>query len=613
MRIKLPRLLDAGMNEKARLHPVEPVEIELNANPPSTAKLTISKTDAPVKIRDWIELYTKDGSAGIYRVTGVEESYDGEQVWITLEHGIVALGDAVIIGDGTFTGSLGGLMSPLLSHQVTKANGQLLWRVGGTVTTKSVRRDYQNPNLLSELIALLGQAGDVMLTFDQSTLPWTVNLVSLDENDLCEGRFGRNLQSLTVSVDDNDLCTRVIVDGTGEVRDADTISQYGVVARVLNVSEFAEKESADQYIDQYLEANKEPNVSIEISAADMSETTGESIDSFRLGRMCRACLPDHGVTVKSRIVSLRLPDVYGDPQSVHVSMGKKQPTFTDLVMQEQEQTASTSTRVSRGYGSAMAGIESNVIRLEKSETLMEDTRLRMSYAGIVIDGDAARVDLLAKAVLLDDTRQRISQAGIDIDGDVGSIKLLATVEQTDELSERVSQAQIDIDGANAQIALKASQYELDALGNRVTTAESELIVQANQISTKVSENGVISSINQTAEEIKIQASKINLSGYVTATAFEAEMATIDNIFAGYSEISALGISGNLYAASANFTNNLRLFDHYTEWKSRTVQTSIPEFTKATVTLANGNSISVVTGWATAPSSLRSTLTYLGQA
>lgn len=605
MRVKLPRLLDAGMKEKARMHPIAPVEIELNSEPPSTAKLTISKADAPVKIRDWIELYTREGSAGIYRVTGVEESYDGEQVWITLEHGIIALGDAVIIGEGTFTGSLGDLMSQLLSHQVTKVNGQPLWRVGGTVETRSVRRDYQNPNLLSELIALLGQAGDVMLTFDQSSLPWTVNLVALDENDLCEGRFGRNLRSLTVSVDDNELCTRAVIDGTGETRDADTISQYGVVARVLNISEYATEESADQYVEQYLEAHKEPNVSVEISAVDMSESTGESIDSFRLGRMCRACLPDHGVTVKNRIVSLRLPDVYGDPQDVRVSMGKKQPTFTDLLMQEQEEAATTSSRVSRGYGSAMAGIESNVIRLERSETTLEqigdtldDTRLRMSHAGIIIDGEAANVQALATLTVVEDTRMRISKAGINIEGDAGEIKLLATVEETDELSERVSQAQIDIDGANAQIALKASQYELDALGNRVTTAESELIVQADQISTKVSKDGVISSINQTAEEIKIQANKINLSGYVTATAFEAEMALIDNIFAGYSEISALGISGNLYAASANFTDNLRIFDHYSKWqevklyKGGTI--SVSQTTTRNVYDASGNAIGYVT-------------------
>lgn len=553
MRVKLPRLLDAGMKEKARLHPVAPVEIVLNAEPPSTASLTISKADAAVKIRDWIELYTKDGSAGIYRVTGVEESYDGEQVWITLEHGIVALGDAVIIGEGTFTGSLDGLMEPLLSHQVTKVNGQPLWRIGSTVATKSVRRDYQNPNLLSELIALLGQAGDVMLTFDQSTLPWVVNLVALDEKDLCEGRFGRNLQSLTVSVDDNDLCTRAIIDGTGEVRDADTISQYGVVARVLNISEYATEESAGQYIEQYLEAHKEPNVSIEISAVDMSESTGESIDSFRLGRMCRTCLPDHGVTVKSRIVSIRMPDVYGDPQDVRVSMGKKQPTLTDLLMQEQQETASTSSRVSRGYGSVSKKVEETDIELIRQKEELTDTRYRMAQAGIVIDKDAEFV----KAFAYQETADRLDQ--------------------------------------------------------RVTATESEILVQADQISMRVQKGEVISSINQTAEEIKIQASKINLSGYVTMSEFEAEIANLENLFAGNATIGGLNVAGTLRTTDMDIASNLTLFGYDTQWKSKTVQISIPSFTKATVTLANGNSISVVTGWADAPSNYRSTLYYLGQA
>lgn len=513
MRVKLPRLLDAGMKEKARLHPVAPVEIVLNAEPPSTANLTISKADAAVKIRDWIELYTKDGSAGIYRVTGVEESYDGEQVWITLEHGIVALGDAVIIGEGTFTGSLDGLMEPLLSHQVTKVNGQPLWRIGSTVATKSVRRDYQNPNLLSELIALLGQAGDVMLTFDQSTLPWVVNLVALDEKDLCEGRFGRNLQSLTVSVDDNDLCTRAIIDGTGEVRDADTISQYGVVARVLNISEYATEESAGQYIEQYLEAHKEPNVSIEISVVDMSESTGESIDSFRLGRMCRTCLPDHGVTVKSRIVSIRMPDVYGDAQDVRVSMGKKQPTLTDLLMQEQQETASTSSRVSRGYGSVSKKVEETDIELIRQKEELTDTRYRMAQAGIVIDKDAEFV----KAFAYQETADRLDQ--------------------------------------------------------RVTATESEILVQADQISMRVQKGDVISSINQTAESIVISASKIDLSGYVTASKFSAEIASIDDIFAGRAQATNLHVNNAVTAQTGQFTN-ISLINYDCEWKSGTFVTGV---------------------------------------
>lgn len=56
---------------------------------------------------------------------------------------------------------------------------------------------------------------------------------------------------------------------------------------------------------------------------------------------------------------------------------------------------------------------------------------------------------------------------------------------------------------------------------RLSTAESSLSVQAGQISSKVSRDGVISSINQSPESISINASKINLTGYVTVSSLGA--------------------------------------------------------------------------------------------
>ncbi|WP_238884538.1 phage tail spike protein [Clostridium sp. YIM B02551] len=51
--------------------------------------------------------------------------------------------------------------------------------------------------------------------------------------------------------------------------------------------------------------------------------------------------------------------------------------------------------------------------------------------------------------------------------------------------------------------------------NRITSAEASLTVQANSISAKVDSNGVIAAINLSPETVKLSASKIDLSGYVT--------------------------------------------------------------------------------------------------
>lgn len=56
---------------------------------------------------------------------------------------------------------------------------------------------------------------------------------------------------------------------------------------------------------------------------------------------------------------------------------------------------------------------------------------------------------------------------------------------------------------------------VNSLSTRVSSAESSIRQTANEISSKVSKDGIISAINQSAESIKIKASKINLDGNVS--------------------------------------------------------------------------------------------------
>lgn len=96
--------------------------------------------------------------------------------------------------------------------------------------------------------------------------------------------------------------------------------------------------------------------------------------------------------------------------------------------------------------------------------------------------------------------------------------------------ERLSQAEVDINGAKAEIALKANQTTVDALGTRVSSAEVRISGAEAKIELKVNRDGVISAINLTPEEAKIQAPKINLEGYVTAKQLEAELENIELSF-----------------------------------------------------------------------------------
>lgn len=89
----------------------------------------------------------------------------------------------------------------------------------------------------------------------------------------------------------------------------------------------------------------------------------------------------------------------------------------------------------------------------------------------------------------------------------------------------------------------------------LVTADSNLQTQITQtaqsISTKVEKSGVISAINQTAESVKISASKITLAGATIADSFTATNLTItgNSVFKGKLEGATGDFSGKITASS----------------------------------------------------------------
>lgn len=84
----------------------------------------------------------------------------------------------------------------------------------------------------------------------------------------------------------------------------------------------------------------------------------------------------------------------------------------------------------------------------------------------------------------------------------------------------------------------------DTVRPQVSSGERETYRYNVEMATKVGDNEIISKINQTAEQIQIQASKVNLTGYITATNLATAGQTVingGNITTG--ELSADRING----------------------------------------------------------------------
>lgn len=129
-----------------------------------------------------------------------------------------------------------------------------------------------------------------------------------------------------------------------------------------------------------------------------------------------------------------------------------------------------------------------------------------------------------------------------------------------EMSSRITQT------ANS-IALEVSERKGadSALSSRITVTAREIrqevtdsenrlsariTVNANNINLKVDKGGVISAINVSPEQVDISASRVNLTGYVTASDLAATNASIDNLKSGVT--TAAKLSATTLQANSTF-------------------------------------------------------------
>ena len=543
MAVRLPRLLDSSMKELARLNQVS-LSLDENLSPLSTAEMVLPEGECAAETGQFVELYTSHGSAGIFRVQQAEQDYGG-RVTLALEHGLTTLGDGIMPGESEHSGTTRQLLADILACQP-----QTMWQLGTVAVPDSRTLTWKcdHSNLLESLCSLMDELTGYRLTFDQSVFPWVLNVEALTDDDGCECRLSRNLSSLRVEEDRSELCTRLYVSGLSSPMDADTIGTYGVVTRYMDADTDIGTEELTKQGRAYLEAHKEPAISVTMDAVDWYEATGEPFDRFTLGKVCRVCLPDYGRTIRQRVIALSWPDVYGQPDQVTVKLASESTTAVDVMAGLIIDTTITKKRFTAD------------LRSQKELLLAAEDKITLM---------ATRVEVIAQ----------------EVEVNAEQIALKASSEEVGELTRRMSAAEIAIDGANARIDLKANQTTVDDLGTRVSAAEVAIDGANAEIALKVSKNGVVSAINMSPEGVKISASKIELDGETIA----------NKLLGGYIDVTSIdaneGDITNLYCDTA-YLSSLVLNDTGVSLKSKTVVVGQQTITPSYVTIQykdhNGN-------------------------
>ena len=363
MSVRLPGLLDAQLNEIARLQPTAG-SVTLKMIGSGEATLTLPEDSPAVHIHDWVRIYTQRGPAGVFRVSNVSRNYK-KQIDVTLLHGIDILADSVWAAQTEFTGTKQEFLTALLNQQTHLVNGVKPWTLGTCQATGTWEKTINYDRLSNLLEEMVQEGGGYYFTYDQSVFPWVISFVAKPAGVDSEFRLTRNVRGATVTYNDADLCTRLHLSVSSKHDKTDATTQqtetvygsavrtynntaaqaiWGIVVKTADIDTHDDIEeqhfdSADAWAANFLAQRAEPSVQIEIDGDELAELTGDTWDELSLGKLCQAALPEYGQTFRERVVSVTYPAFLKEPTHVNVSLANTLPRFSESIAQAQDTAA----------------------------------------------------------------------------------------------------------------------------------------------------------------------------------------------------------------------------------------------------------------------------------
>ena len=558
--VRMPIIYNSSFQPERTITPID-CDITLSEKPLSTAHMIVNRDDAP-PMHGWVEMFTPNKSAGIYRVSQVVDAVDGAGVKnITLEHGICVLRDAIasitetatrvtaidvrstqteVKFSGTpdqvtaaciayqaqdpgytpewrittednnsyFEGTPAEILRQILAYQTITVGGAPLWAVGTVEPTDEIKIKVDYSVCLDLIDTLMDELPDCMLTFDQSAIPWQIGIIRKQTQVTAEGRLTRNMTKAEITYDDSELYTRVYMDDLPNgYMDADTVSIYGIIGNYQKSGNALTQQEKIAICQQFLDKHKNPQIQIDIDGQDLYQITGVPVDGVEIGALYRVALPDYGLTINQHVITLYYPSVYGDPGAVQITLANDTLTLVSKLAE-----------MVKSAGGAAAGGAARDKALEE-----ETERAKIRY-DLKVEYDKKHFQILA-------TEEEWSDAWDDyflthktkFYQDARKFRLIASeqayndLEAGDTTLKEVWDANLELTAQKLNVVFTDTEYE-DLKQIREDTGGAYM--DATMFSLIFSHNDLLDIINSRKTMFKVQQDAINLRVEYGAVATE---------------------------------------------------------------------------------------------
>jgi len=318
------------------------VSYDMPLNSLWTASFTLPANDEKIeecKPLNFVELWDGAEYIGLFRIMpqAAKRSSNGAEITYQCEHVLSTLIDDVLFQYHTIGGAevyTGDTLEYILSQQSTTR-----WQLGTCDFEHEFEYNFENDNLLGALFAIPKPfLNEYMWTWNTQVYPFQLNLVRPSDDVEAYIRYGVNMQGIEKQEDPTGLCTRLYPLGYGEgvnqltikevngglpYLQADTVAQYGVIAKTWVDRSIENAETLKARAQAILEELKIPRVTYRVDASELYKITNDELDKFRLGTLVRVIDEELGIDFTSRVVKYSKGDLFGNPAAVSLEIANK--------------------------------------------------------------------------------------------------------------------------------------------------------------------------------------------------------------------------------------------------------------------------------------------------
>lgn len=389
--------------------------------------------------------------------------------------------------------------------------------------------------------------------------------------------FGVNMIDFSESVSSDDIFTVLLptgsdgvtmegITGSKYVKIPNAVERYGTVVRAVSFSDI--KEAGAELMQaayDYIEKNyKEMPPTLTLTAIDLKRLDF-ALDGFELGTRIGILSEPHGIN--------------GSPVCSKISYNLEYPEKNIYLFSEIEniggsnrsQTVATGSTKANGGGGSDGGLSKWIKATDDMLKLTHDKMivLQVQNSKLTIDAEGMHhevSDMKGNISKLENTTEGLTSTVQNNTGDISTLTNTAL-----GLTSRVESAEGNISTLqNTAIGLT---HTVEGHDGQISTLKNTV---DGFSSTYVTKSGLVQEINNNEEGILIKASKINLSGYVTANELEATKSDISWMSGKTLSVTSISASNGSFSGTlmcgGSYVVTMSYLNSYTENRETALKT-----------------------------------------